>query len=304
MNTSRKTVLTEPLFREITAADFSRLVHYMELTDSRTCDYTLGGVVLWADYFDYRIAENDDTLFISGAREDNLSVPAYSLPLGGGSVEDAIEQMRDWADGERIWLSAIPEDRLHLFATLGGQVMPLGPEWSDYLYDIRQFATLGGNVMKKKRNHVNKFMAEHPDYKVEEMTAESARECLALLAAIGNDGSPTGRAEQLAVGRMLIRWSQYAPYLRGLVLRAEGRVVGFTVGEVKFDTLHVHVEKADHSVSGSNEMLAHSFAARMLDLYPRLLYSNRQDDAGDPGLRAAKESWHPLRLLPKFNVRI
>lgn len=303
MNTSRKTILTAPLFREITAADFSRLVHYMELTDSRTCDYTLGGVVLWADYFNYRIAETGDTLFISGSREDNLAVPAYSLPLGSGSIDEALEQMREWADGEHFWLSAIPEDRLHLFAQRG-QVMSLGSEWSDYLYDIQHFATLTGNAMKKKRNHVNKFKAEHPEATVEEMTPENARECLQLLAAIGHDGSPTGRAEQLAVGRMLIRWAQFAPYLRGMVLRAEGTVVGFTVGEVKFDTLHVHVEKADHTVAGSNEMLAHSFAARMLDLYPRLLYSNRQDDAGDPGLRAAKESWHPLLLLPKFNVRI
>jgi len=40
----------------------------------------------------------------------------------------------------------------------------------------------------------------------------------------------------------------------------------------------------------------------MLETYSRLVYVNRQDDAGDPGLRAAKESWRPVMMLPKFNV--
>lgn len=307
MNTSRK-LLTNTRqglhFRPITPADYSRLAHYLELTDSRTCDYTLGGIVLWADYFDYQIAEADDTLYIRGRREDNLLIPAYSLPLGGNNFDNALRHLAANAKSP-VWFSAIPEDRLHLFADFGTTVQPLGAEWSDYLYDINAFATLSGNAMKKKRNHVNRFRADNPDARLEEMTAENARLCLRLLAELGNDGSPTGRAEQLAVGRMLIHWADFAPYFRGAVLKsATGEVLAFTVGEIKHDTLHVHVEKINHSVPGAGETIAHLFAARMKELYPRLAYSNRQDDAGDPGLRAAKESWRPLRLLPKFNLAL
>lgn len=305
MNTSRQTLCRPLAFRQITAADFSRLAHYIELTDSRTCDYTLGGIVLWADYFDYQLAEADEMLFIRGGREDNLGVTAFSLPLGSGDFNEAVDRLRDYCRDRDInlWFSAIPEDRLHLFAPYGVKVRPLGEQWSDYLYDMASFATLEGSAMKKKRNHVNRFKADNPEARAEEMTSANARLCLQLLARIGNDGSPTGRAEHLAVARMLLHWPDYAPFFRGLVLKdASGAVIGFTVGEVKSDTLHVHVEKSDHSVAGANETLAHLFAEHIHGLFPRVEYINRQDDAGDPGLRAAKESWHPLRLLPKFNV--
>ena len=65
----------------------------------------------------------------------------------------------------------------------------------------------------------------------------------------------------------------------------------------------IHIEKMNHEVAGAGETINKLFAAEMLHRHPGLRYINREDDAGDPGLRYAKESYHPLRLLRKFNVR-
>lgn len=298
--------LTRLRFREITTADFGEIARYMALTESRTCDYTLGGIVLWAGYFNYRIATSaDGTLYISGGREDDLSVRAYALPLGAADFAASVGCLAENADGAPLWFSAIPEDRLHLFASLPGvEVYELGAEWSDYLYDIEPIARLDGGAMKKKRNHVNRFLADNPDAELVGLTAANAPACRRLLEALGHDGSPTGRAEFEAIGAMLTHTEAYAPFFSGAVLLAAGRPVGFTIGETKGDTLHVHVEKADHTVAGANEALTSMFAARMLDRFPALRFINRQDDAGDPGLRVSKQSWRPLRLLPKFNVMV
>lgn len=278
----------------------------MALTDSRTCDYTLGGIVLWTSYFGYQMTLRDDTLYIRGGREDNLAVPAFALPLGSTDFPSALRTLREFSAPADLWFSAIPEDRLHLFADVDARVeiSELGSQWSDYLYDIRSFADLSGGAMKKKRNHVNRFHQDFPDAQLSELTAADCADCMALLRALGHDGTPTGRAEYVAVSDMLDAWADYAPWFRGAVLRVGGRVAGFTVGEVKGDTLHVHIEKADHTLPGANEALASLFAARESRANPALQFLNRQDDAGDPGLRASKESWHPLRLLPKFNLRI
>lgn len=287
-------------FQQITAGDYERIARYMELTDSCSCDYTLGGVVLWADCFGYEMAETDGVLFIRGRKENDMAVTAYTIPLGGGDFERGIELLCEHVEGD-VWLSAVPEDCMHLFCSTDGTFEDMGADWSDYIYPMHQFVELEGALMKRKRNHVNRFKSDYPEATFEEL---DPRECLALLHRLPIDNSAMGRAEYAAVERMLAHWADFAPYFCGRQLRAAGRLVGFTVGEVKHSTLHVHVEKADHTVAGSNEALAHLFAMEMSRSYPVLQYINRQDDAGDPGLRAAKQSWRPLRLLPKFNLHI
>ncbi|MDE7336415.1 MAG: phosphatidylglycerol lysyltransferase domain-containing protein [Muribaculaceae bacterium] len=303
MNRYRTITIQGLEFHRITKADFADIARFMRLSDSRTCDYTFGGVVLWINHFGYTMAIQDNTLYIRGGREDDLSIPAFAMPVGDAGLEEAMELLR--ASEEPTWLSAVPEDRLHIFASLAeAEVCELGREWSDYLYDINAMADLGGGAMKRKRNHVNRFMAEHPDACLVEIDRHIAAECGRLLEAIVHDGSARGRSDFEAVGGMLEGWDDYAPYFVGEALVVGGRIVGFTVGETKGDTLHVHVEKCDHSVAGANEALASMYAAEMRRRDGRLLYVNRQDDAGDAGLRASKESWRPLRLLPKFNIRL
>ena len=79
-------------------------------------------------------------------------------------------------------------------------------------------------------------------------------------------------------------------------------IVAFTLGEVKGDTLYTHIEKMNHEVVGAGETVNKLFAAMMTERHPGLIYINREEDVGDPGLRHAKESYHPSELLDKYNV--
>ena len=82
---------------------------------------------------------------------------------------------------------------------------------------------------------------------------------------------------------------------QGACLRKnDGRIVAFTIGEVSGDTLVLHIEKIEHLIAGAGEA--------MTLLNPNIRYINREDDAGDPGLRYAKQSYHPSFMLKKFNI--
>lgn len=306
MKSTTQTLVGKGLqFKRIRPCDFGDLFRFMHKSDSLTCDYTFGGIALWVNYFDYRMAIFDNTLFIAGGREDNLSVRAFAMPVGDMAFTEAVALLREVNPQTDTWFSAVSEDRLHLFADFDADISELGPQWSDYLYDIHRIATLEGGAMKKKRNHVNRFHLDRPDARLVDLNDHLTEPCRALLQRLGSDGTPTGEAEYEAVSTMLTHWGDYAPYFCGSVLLSGGdEVIGFTVGEPKADTLHVHVEKCDHTIAGANEALTSLYAAEMLRRLPCLAFINRQDDAGDPGLRASKESWQPLRLLPKFNVRI
>ncbi len=89
----------------------------------------------------------------------------------------------------------------------------------------------------------------------------------------------------------------------GAALRdGQNRIVAFTAGEVCGDTLVLHIEKMKHSVSGAGETINNYFARYMLSRHPGITYINREDDSGDPGLRFAKQSYHPAMMLRKYNV--
>lgn len=87
-----------------------------------------------------------------------------------------------------------------------------------------------------------------------------------------------------------------------MIIFAEGKACAFTIGDVKGDTLFIHIEKALREYNGSYEIINQQFAKAMCDKYPEIKYVNREDDAGDIGLRMAKESYHPLEILRKYNV--
>ena len=89
-------------------------------------------------------------------------------------------------------------------------------------------------------------------------------------------------------------------HLIGGVLRAGGRVVAFCMGEPACDdTMVVHIEKALADVEGAYPMINQQFVLHEADKY---LYINREDDAGEEGLRQAKLSYRPAILLEKGRV--
>ena len=67
-------------FRKYTPADAPIVRRLVSGQPYRSCDFTVGGLLLWADYYGYEFAVADDTLFVRGRAEDGR--PAYLLPVG------------------------------------------------------------------------------------------------------------------------------------------------------------------------------------------------------------------------------
>ena len=88
-----------------------------------------------------------------------------------------------------------------------------------------------------------------------------------------------------------------------------GEIVAFTLAErTNSDTLLVHIEKAYADIVGAyptiaNEFLRNTIVSDMETDQLSVKYINREDDAGDLGLREAKMQYHPLFLLEKYSVK-
>ncbi len=88
----------------------------------------------------------------------------------------------------------------------------------------------------------------------------------------------------------------------GGAIKADGKVVVFTIGEILNDTLYIHVEKAMREYSGSYETMSLYFAQDMVN--DSIKYINREEDLGDEGLRKSKRSYNPIALLDKYYVEV
>lgn len=272
---------------------------------ARTCDFTIGGIYMWTDYFRYRRAFYADTLFIRGLSELDITREAYSLPIGALPLRDSIALLRTHCDsvGEELRLSAVPEEAVPSLVAMGGRVVAELTDWADYLYDIAPMATYSGKKMAKKRNHVNAFMAENPGYTFEPLTEANLPAVREFFGGmhLAADKGVTAEVERLQTLAVLDHLEAY-PFEGAVLATPALGIVAFTLGEVRDDTLHVHIEKMRHDVNGAGETVARLFADRMLAGHPTLRYVNREEDAGDEGLRQAKQSYHPTRLLRKYDL--
>ena len=84
-------------------------------------------------------------------------------------------------------------------------------------------------------------------------------------------------------------------------VRVEGRIEAFSFGEaLNENTAVVHFEKAMSGFPGLYQVINHWFCRYGLVEFE---FVNREQDLGVPGLRQAKQSYHPHHMVEKFTAR-
>ena len=87
----------------------------------------------------------------------------------------------------------------------------------------------------------------------------------------------------------------------GGVLYKGEEVVAFTIGEpLTKDTYVVHIEKAFSDIQGAYAMINKQYVLHEMEQYT---YVNREEDEGVEGLRKAKESYYPVKMVEKYIAR-
>lgn len=272
-------------------------------TDVRLCDYAPGCITIWGRYFDMHGCIKDG-MFFSILRLANGNY-AYALPIGVGSLDAALSEIEKDATerGLPLKFCCIPEEYISRLFRRFGEPSYVGYDctWSDYLYPYENFCGYNGKALHGQRNHVNRFMREHPNYRFISMTDENtslAREFMLINRPFFDKDEELAEAELTNLGYIFDSFEALG--LQGGLLTDNNRTLGFTIGEPIGDTLHIHVEKALTEFPGSYQMLAMCYAQYMKS--DKLCYINRQDDAGDEGLRKSKRDYKPCRMLDKYHI--
>ncbi len=287
-------------FQRITLADRERMTKLFARSDFRAAEYSFANAYNWSTAYHIEVAYvNDFLLMRAGIANKN-----FLFPAGSGDLKSLIQQLLDDAHvaGQPLVLRAVvpamKAELERLFPSVF--VFSSNRDSFDYMYLAEDLRTLAGKKFQPKRNHISRFKKTFA-WSYEDITPVNLPECVAMneewCALYGCSENPSLQAETCAVRCALRNYAEEC--LMGGLLRVDGKVVAYTIGErLNTDTLIVHIEKAlGENYPGAYQVINQEFVTRHAE---GLTYVNREDDAGDEGLRKAKLSYQPVFMQEKF----
>ncbi|HBR09294.1 MAG TPA: hypothetical protein DD735_10455 [Clostridiales bacterium] len=277
---------------------------YLRRENSRSSDYNFGNIYMWDNRYKKHLTAAGDRMII---RLRYTDLPFFAFPIGCGELSPAIDLMKSLEahNGSPLSIRAVTDEHKALLdATYPNRFRFTEDRDSfDYIYLAEKLATFSGRKLHAKRNHCNKFEKEM-NWDFVRLTPELIPGCIDMLDAwIGEfDVPPDGiEDEKAAILRGFSHWELLG--LEGGVLRVEGKIVGFTIGEAAAsDTFDVHFEKAFGAINGAYPMVCREFSRQVLRDHPQVIYINREEDLGLENLRKAKMDYYPEYLLRKYTA--
>ena len=294
-------------FRPLTRAELPALKPYFARQRFRLSDYSLGFQLMWLPYANTAIAEAEGCLLIRSAY-GGRQVFDYPLHPEGDEAQElrALAALEAWCV-ENAWplvLSTLPAERLGPLVRRYGRNLTLtNPRtWRDYLYRFEDFADYAGKRFAGQRNHVSKFRRLYPEATFRLMTPADLPAVRAFLREYASRqyAKHSFVANEELHGSELLLDAFDALGLCGGILEVAGKPIAITVGEVVGATLIVHIEKALVGYDGAYPTIAQAFAQALRS--PALETINREDDAGDCGLRKSKLQYNPIDILDKYTL--
>ncbi|MDW7655540.1 MAG: phosphatidylglycerol lysyltransferase domain-containing protein [Bacillota bacterium] len=278
------------------------------LSGSELSDHCLNSRIAWNAGFYYQKMLIEDC-FCLVSNGGVFTTPHVTWPLGrvtAQKLEAILDEVLP-AFTSRGWplrLMYLDEAVLPLVKALPHYTASISynPDYSDYLYEADHLRSLSGKTMHRKRNHFNKFSRLYPQYEYHPITQDDQKEALALVQAWCDEKAVDCLNLCSSDFRAVRQLFHDMPSLdvRGGSIRIDGRLVAFALGSLlNGDTAVIHFEKAEAIYDG----LYAAINKLVLDhAFPEARWVNREEDMGIAGLRKAKESYGPIRLIHKYEA--
>lgn len=293
-------------FKTVTLCDKKWVDELVMTENSPSADYNFGNIYIWDKYYRQLICPFEGRMLTKLRYEGR---PAFVFPIGSGPLRPAIEALREFAayKGYALSIRGVTEKHKALLEEeYPGRFSYTEDEnCADYIYLAEKLSTYSGKALHGKKNHCNRFEAEN-DWDFVPLTRELIPGCLDMLDLWSEENAQrldkSVAFEHDAIIRAFAAFERLG--LEGGVLRAGGRIVGFSLGEMcSRDTFNVHFEKAEIELNGAYPMVCRELTRMLMAKHPELVYINREDDMGLESLRRSKLSYKPEFLLKKYTAR-
>lgn len=292
-------------YKQIELSDKSKIDTCLEGNTFRACDFSFTNMFAWNARFKTQYDIIHKTLFLRFTESDGQLY--YMMPIGPMPVKEAIDKMiaDAKANGIPFQMKGISLRMWDIIQKeMPGQFEYIHERNNDeYIYLSEKLISLSGKKLQSKRNHINRFKADNPDWEYFPITSQNElEECAKMLDEwenIKEDTDKSLRYDYIATKLMLENFDYL--HLKGGAIRVNGKIIAFTIGEpLTEDSFVVHVEKAFGEINGAYTIINQQFIQHEASQFK---YINREEDMGIESLRKAKLSYQPEILLEEGILR-
>lgn len=283
-----------PEFKAVGLEDRAVFEEFLARHPSEVCELCFANIFMWKG------SEHPRWTVLNGSLcvlvEPDFEGPYALPPVGGERVPETIAALLTHAPR----LSRVPEDLVREFGA--GFKVEEDPGNFDYLYSRQDLAELKGKKFDGKRNRIRKFESTFPhQFHYHSLSREDVPGCTRLLEdwfEEKRNGDPYMQAERKAIIQALASFEDLG--LKGGVVKVGGRVEAFTLGgRLTSDTAVIPIEIANPGLVGLAQWINREFVVREC---ADDAFVNREQDMNVEGLRKAKLSYQPVRLVKKYDL--
>jgi len=289
-----------PEFKPIRLEDKRLLPEYLKLAQPQISEYTFTNLYVWRKSDQVMLSRRGDVLLVKVIKAPDTR-EVLLPPLGSEDiVQTSKELIQDAGREKPPPFYGISKDQTEALTKIGFSVK-LDRDNSDYVYSVKDLSDLPGTRYHSKRQAIKRCLSENKCEYVP-ITHDTAELCLQLQEEWCNlmdcNKSEGLRDEDQAIKETFLHFEKLDVF--GGAVTVDGRMQAFTVAErLNNDTAVIHFEKANPKVKGLYQLVNNWFCKNALNEYT---YVNREQDLGEPGLRRAKESYHPHHMVEKYVV--
>ncbi len=292
----------ELVWKDITFNEKELFEKYYKYKTSRGCELSFSNNFLWAPHYGTGWGIVEDCLVFYNPHRDSVSMPIGENPYK--ALDILLKYYED--NNKPFMMHLVTQEQFEALEKQypGKFQIEYIRDVADYIYEAQSLGNLAGKKLHAKRNHINRFIENNPEWSYEEITDENLEECLEMAQKWREqnkcDENKDKSAEFCVTLRALRMRDEIG--LKGGLIRTRDGIVAFSLGApLTEDTFVVHIEKAFAEVQGAYPIINREFVLHAAKDYK---YINREEDMGEEGLRKAKTSYNPAILLEKGNVRL
>ncbi|OQW35397.1 MAG: hypothetical protein A4E19_01090 [Nitrospira sp. SG-bin1] len=301
----------DPRLRPLTLSDASAFTKALErarvIGPDTPAAFAFPYHYIWTSVLPHWWMECDHTVFLFADSPDGWFMPLP--PLGDGplhrTVEQAFAMMRSWNGSSSVSrVENVTESQRQL---LECDRIQFRRKEGDYLYSAKELVALSGDRYKSQRALCNRAAREQA------ITSESYRpdhrsECMRLYRRwaeqkrqgdLDHMGKLLLEDAEMAHGLVFQEYERMG--LSGTVVRVNGDIAAYTFGyRLTPQTWCILLEVADRSIPGLAQWVFRETCRAAVAQGAAQI--NTLDDAGLPGLRAAKLAYRPSVVLDTWVI--